>query len=71
MAATHIPRFDAARMRALRDERGLSRRALAALCPNVSEKAIQAYEDGRNRPDIDRAMEIATALGVTAHHLTS
>jgi DNA-binding XRE family transcriptional regulator len=66
----HVPRFDKDRLRALRDERGLSRARLAAMCPNVSHQAIQAYEDGRNKPDIDRALELATALGVTVHHLT-
>lgn len=69
--AIRTPRFDPDRMRKLRDEKGLSRARLAALCPNVSMQAIQAYEQRRNKPDIDRALEIATALGVTVHHLTS
>lgn len=58
-------------MRALREQQHLTREQLAALCPNVSVNAIQAYEQRRNKPDIDRALEIATALGVTVHHLTS
>jgi DNA-binding transcriptional regulator YiaG len=66
-----VPRFDPDRMRALREEQKLSRAALAARCPHVSMQAIQAYEQRRNKPDIDRALEIATALGVTVHHLTS
>jgi DNA-binding XRE family transcriptional regulator len=71
MAVVKTPTFDPARMRELREQAGLSRAALAALCPHVSMQAIQAYEQRRNKPDIDRALEIATALGVTVHHLTS
>lgn len=74
MAATRKPRtptFNPDRMRALREQAGLTRGGLADLCPNVSVNAIQAYEQRRNKPDIDRALEIATALGVTVHHLTS
>lgn len=69
--ATAAPTFNPDRMRALREQKGLSRGALADLCPNVSMQAIQAYEQRRNKPDIDRALEIASALGVTVHHLTS
>jgi transcriptional regulator with XRE-family HTH domain len=66
----YVPRFSPERLRALRDEKGLSRRALSELTPGVSMQAIQAYEDGRNVPDANRLFTLATALGVTAHHLT-
>jgi len=68
---TVAPTFNPDRMRAIREQKGLSREALAALCPNVSVQAIQAYEQRRNRPDINRALEIAEALGCTVHHFTS
>jgi transcriptional regulator with XRE-family HTH domain len=71
MAATVTRRFDPDRLRALRDERSLSRRALADLIPNVSMQAVQAYEDGRNVPDVNRALALAAALGVDLASLTS
>lgn len=66
-----MPTFNPDRLRALRMQKGLTRGGLAELCPNVSINAIQAYEQRRNKPDIDRALELATALGVTVHHFTS
>lgn len=65
------PRFSALRLRELRDEKGLSRTDLAQLCPNVSYAAIRAYEEGRNQPDINRALELAAALRVPVRHLTT
>lgn len=64
-------RFDARKLRELREARGLSRNQLAELCPHVSYAAIRSYEEGRNKPDIDRALELAAALRVALHHLTS
>lgn len=68
---TPCPRFDAAKLRELREHRGLSRQDLADLCPNVSYAAIRSYEEGRNTPDINRALELAGALRVILKHLTS
>lgn len=65
------PRFDAGKLRELRDTRGLSREALARLCPNVSYGAIRSYEEGKNKPDIDRALELAAALRVPLRRLTT
>lgn len=64
-------RFSAAKLRELRDAKGLSREQLSRLCPNVSYAAIRAYEEGRNKPDIDRALELAAALRVPVRHLTT
>jgi transcriptional regulator with XRE-family HTH domain len=75
MAVTPRPvtilRFDRFRMRRLREAKGLSRDALAALCPNVSAAAIRTYEAGGHVPDVDRALQIARALGVTVEKLSA
>lgn len=63
--------FDQRLLRRVRDSRKLSRRSLAALCPSVSESAIRSYEDGKHKPDIDRALELARALGVTVEKLAT
>jgi transcriptional regulator with XRE-family HTH domain len=64
-------RFDASKLRDLREAKGLSRQALADRCPHVSYAAIRSYEEGRNKPDIDRALELAAALRVAVRHLTT
>lgn len=66
-----ILRFDRARMRRLREAKGLSRKALAEKCPNVSEAAMRTYEAGGHVPDVDRALQIARALGVTVEKLST
>lgn len=66
-----VPRFDASKLRELRDARALSREALARLCPSVSYGAIRSYEEGKNKPDIDRALELAAALRVPLRRLTT
>lgn len=71
MPTATILQFDRAQLRRLRDARRLSRRALAARCPNISESAIQAYEDGRHKPDVDRALELASALRTTIEKLST
>lgn len=71
MPTLPMMRFDRFRLRRIREARGLSRRALAALCPSISESALRAYEDGRHKPDVDRALELARALGVTVEKLAA
>lgn len=71
MARTTILAFDREALRRRREARGLSRRALSVLCPNVSESAVQAYEDGRHKPDVDRALELASALRCTVEKLST
>lgn len=72
MAATRkAQQFDAAKLRALRLGQGWSRRALADRCPNVSDKAIQAYEEARSLPEVNRALELASALNVPLARLLS
>lgn len=41
---------DAAAVRALRERHGLSQAGLAARCPRVSVRTIQAWESGRQAP---------------------
>lgn len=65
MAVTRAAaRFDPAKMRSVRIAAGLNRRQLADRCPNISVHAVRAYEEGRNVPDVNRALELASALGV-------
>lgn len=71
MRSVTIMRFDRNRMRRIREAKRLSRRELAELCPSVSEAAIRTYEAGGHKPDVDRALEIARALGVTVEKLSA
>lgn len=52
-----------ARIRALRQERGLTLRALAERC-NLSVNAIGLIERGRNSPTVASLQSLATAIGV-------
>lgn len=51
------------RIRAIREQRGLSLRALAARC-NLSINAISLIERGENSPTVSSLHLLATALGV-------
>ncbi|MFC2029501.1 helix-turn-helix domain-containing protein [Chloroflexota bacterium] len=54
------------RLRALRNERGLSLRALAALC-QLSPNTISLVERGESSPSVSTLQRLATALGVKIH----
>jgi transcriptional regulator with XRE-family HTH domain len=56
------------RIRKIRDERQLSQGALGRLI-GAEQREISAYETGRSLPRVDRFMEIARALDVTAEDL--
>ena len=52
----------------LRDERGLTQRALAEAI-GVTDKAISKWESGRGLPDISLVEPLASALGVSVAEL--
>jgi transcriptional regulator with XRE-family HTH domain len=54
------------RLRALRNERGLSLRALAELC-QLSPNTISLIERGESSPSVSTLQRLATALGVQIH----
>ena len=55
------------RVRALRQQRGLSLRALAELC-NLSANAINLIERGKTLPSVSTLQQLASTLNV---HITS
>jgi transcriptional regulator with XRE-family HTH domain len=60
--------FDALRFRAARETAGLTRGDLARLA-QVSAAAIAAWENERNRPQVDSLARAATTLKVEMHDL--
>ncbi len=66
MSEQQIPNVGA-RVRALREQRGLSMRALAELC-DLSPNAISLIERGITSPNVSTLHRLATALGV---HITA
>lgn len=54
----------AARLSAARQRKGISQEALARLV-NMSQKSIQRYENGEQRPSRDARQALATVLGVS------
>ncbi len=59
----------AARIKRIREERGLSQKALAELCGWASQSRIGNYESGSRSVSVDDATVIAKALGVTPAEL--
>src|SRR5438045_1686826 len=53
-----------ARLKRLRQRRGLSQRALAEQV-DVSEETVRSWEAGRRRPGPDTVVKLATVLGLT------
>jgi transcriptional regulator with XRE-family HTH domain len=58
----------ASRVRALRDDRGLSQQALAEEA-NVSYRTLQYLESGQRAPQRSTLIQLADALGVTYEDL--
>ena len=56
------------RLRQLREERGLSRKALAKKL-GVSEETLYRYENNVQTPSLDRAKQIAVILRTSIDHL--
>lgn len=59
----------AARIKRIREDRGLSQRALAELCGWASQSRIGNYESGARSVSVDDAAVIAKALGITPAEL--
>ena len=55
-------------IRFYREKAGLTREELAKRV-NISEAELKAYEGGFESPTLDKAMAIATELGVTMYDL--
>lgn len=56
------------RLRAMRERRGLSRRALSELC-GLSQNMIAVYERGEADPSTDTLCQLADMFGVTTDFL--
>lgn len=59
----------AARIKRLREDKGLSQKALAELCGWASQSRIGNYESGTRSVSVDDAEVIAKALGVAPAEL--
>lgn len=54
--------FSGAKLRKVRESRGLSRMALARLIPTIGPWTIMRYELTETTPDANRVLELARAL---------